>query len=182
MVRRDTKRMTKFKFFTVWQEGREEQWLKTMSANGWHLCWVGFLTYQFEKGEPRDYEYSLDFRFEARCDMQEYLGLIEDSGWTHLGNMSGWQYFRIDADKAAAAPIYSDKESLIGKYKRVLAVLFLSGLPLTIMVLTGSLNRPAVTETFLGYLIAALLIGLVYSIIRTMLMINRLRSSPDHSS
>ena len=103
-----------------------------MSAKGWHLSRVGLLNYEFEKGEPRAYEYALDFRVEARRDLQEYLGLVVDSGWEHLGNMGGWQYFRIDADKAELAPIYSDKESLAGKYRRVLAVLCISPLPILI--------------------------------------------------
>ncbi len=175
----EAKTKTKFRIFTVWQEPKEEQWLKSMSARGWHLCRVGFLNYEFKKGEPRDYEYSLDFRLETRGDVQEYLGLIQDSGWKHLGYVGGWQYFRIDADRAEQAPIYSDKESLIGKYRRVLTVLCLSGLPLTIMLSTGSLNRPAVTDTFIGYLIGAVLILLVYSIVRTLIMIGRVRSSAE---
>jgi len=118
MRRPEKNRVTKFRFFTVWQEGKEEQWFKTMSAKGWHLSRVGLLNYEFEKGEPRAYEYALDFRVEARRDLQEYLGLVVDSGWEHLGNMGGWQYFRIDADKAELAPIYSDKESLAGKYRQ----------------------------------------------------------------
>ncbi len=122
--------MWKFRFIAVWQEGKEVLWLKSMSAQGWHLKKVSFLMYQFEKGEPHDYEYSLDFRIEARTDMQEYRGLIEDSGWQYVGHMGGWQYFRIDADKAADAEIYSDTESLKGKYKRVLLLLCLSSLPL----------------------------------------------------
>ncbi len=173
--------MTKYRFFTVWQEAREEKWLKSMSANGWHLCRVGFFNYEFEKGEPRDYEYFMDFRLETRCDMKEYLGLIQDSGWKHLGYMGGWQYFRIESDRAGQAPIYSDKESLIGKYRRVLTLLCISGLPLTIMLSSGSLNRPAVTNTVIGYLIGAVLILLVYSIIRTLIVIGRLRSSTELS-
>jgi len=179
MERSEKNRVTKFRFFTVWQEGKEEQWLKTMSAKGWHLCRVGLMNYEFEKGEPRDYEYALDFRLEVRCDLQEYLGLIEDSGWEHLGNMGGWQYFRIYADRAELAPIYSDKESLAGKYKRVLTVLCISALPLLIMLSSGSLNRPAVTDTFIGYLIGAVLILLAYAVLRTLLMIVGMRSSQD---
>ena len=103
-----------------------------MSAKGWHLSRVVLLNYEFEKGEPRAYEYALDFRVEARSDLQKYLGLVVDSGWEHLGNMGGWQYSRIDAGKAELAPIYSDKESLAGKYRRVLAVLCISPLPILI--------------------------------------------------
>jgi len=163
----------KFRFFAVWQEGKEVLWLKSMSAKGWHLKRVGFLSYEFEKGEPRDYEYTLDFRLEVREDMREYRGLIEDSGWQYLGHMGGWQYFRIEADKAAGAEIYSDTESLMGKYWRVVTILAISGLPLFIMFMSGSLNRPALTETYLIYVIYTLLALLVYSIFRTLLLIRR---------
>jgi len=163
----------KVRFFAVWQEGREAAWLKSMSADGWHLKRVLPLFYQFEKGEPQDYEYTLDFMIEARTDMQEYRNLIEDAGWEYVGDMSGWQYFRIDADKEQDAVIYSDEESLKGKYRRVLAILCLSGLPLFTLFLTGGLNRPAVTGTFLIYVIATLMVFLLYAIFRTALLVIR---------
>jgi len=163
----------KFGFFPVWQEGRESRWLRSMSAKGWHLKRVCLVFFQFEKGEPADYEYTLDFIIEANTDMQEYRGLIEDSGWQYIDNMSGWQYFRIDADKAKDAEIYTDEDSLKGKYRRVLAILSLSGLPLFIMFLTGSMNRPYITGTFLIYLIGCLMVFMLYAIIRMLLLVLR---------
>jgi len=163
----------KFRFIAVWQEGKEVLWLKSMSAQGWHLKRVCFLWYEFEKGEPHDYEYTLDFRIEARTDMQEYRGLIEDSGWEYIGHMGGWQYFRIDADQAACAEIYTDAESLKSKYKRVLLLLCLSGLPLFVIFMNGGLNRPAITDSFLIYVIGTISALLLYSILRTLLLILR---------
>jgi len=173
----EKKSMWKIRFFAVWHEGREVLWLKSMSAKGWHLKRVGFLLYEFEQGEPHDYEYALDFRVEARTDMQEYRGLIEDSGWQYIGHMAGWQYFRIEANKAAGAEIYSDAESLIGKYRRVLAILSLSALPLFVLFLNGALNRPALTGTPIIYVIYAIMALMVYSILRVLLLIYR---KPQH--
>jgi len=175
MAASEKKAMWKIRFFPVWQEGREALWLKSLSADGWHLKQVNLLVYEFEKGETRDYEYALDFRIETQTDMQEYRGLIEDSGWQYIDHMSGWQYFRIETDKAAGAAIYSDNESLRDMYRRILVILSLSGLPLFILFMNGALNRPALTETFIIYVIYTLLALLVYSIFRMLLLILRKR-------
>ncbi len=171
MTRSEKKTTRKFRFFAVWREGREALWLQSMSAKGWHLKHVSFLSYVFEKGSPQDYTYTLDFRIEVSTDMQEYLAMIEDSGWQHIGRMGGWQYFRIATDKAAGAEIYSDLESLLGKYWRVLGVLCLSALPLFTLLLTGSLSRPGLTETPIIYVIYAVAALIGYSIIRMLVLI-----------
>ncbi len=168
-----TKTMWKLRFFAIWREGEEARWLKSMSADGWHLKNVGFLIYEFEKGEPHDYEYALDFRIEVRTDMQEYRGLIEDSGWHYLTHMGGWQYFRIDANKTAGAEIYSDTKSLMGKYWRVLGILGLSALPLLVIFLNYVLSQPTVTHTFPIYVFSILLAIIVYSVFRILLLILR---------
>ncbi len=173
MTKIEKKTMWKVRFFPVWQEGREALWLKSMSANGWHLKKVSFLVYEFEEGEPADYEYALDFRFESRTDMQEYRGLIEDSGWQYIDHMAGWQYFRIEAEKAAAAEIYSDAESLRGMYWRILAVLGISGFPLFILFMNGAMNRSGLTETSIIYIVYSVIALLLYSTIRVLLLILR---------
>ena len=172
----EKEKIRKFRFFAVWREGKEAHWLQSMSAKGWHLKHVSFLSYVFEKGNPEDYTYALDFRIEVSTDMQEYLALIEDSGWQHIGCMGGWQYFRIATDMADGARIYSDVESLLGKYWRVLGVLCLSSLPLFTLFLTGSLNRPGLTETPLIYLIYTIATLLGYSILRMLVLILRKRN------
>jgi len=163
----------KFGFFLVWQEERESRWLKSMSAQGWHLKQVVVFLYRFEKGEPRDYEYSLDFITGAKADLQEYRGLVEDTGWQYIDNMSGWQYFRIDADKAESAEIYTDMDSLKAKYRRVLVFLCLSGFPLTWMFVTGSLDRLIENNSPLIYPIAAIMVLLLYAIFRLTIMMLR---------
>jgi len=178
MAASNKKTIWKFRFIAVWQEGKEVQWLKTMSAKGWHLKRVVFLFYEFERGEPHDYEYALDFRIESRTDMQEYRAIIEDSGWQYVGHMGGWQYFRIEADKAAGAKIYSDTESLKGKYWRVLGIVSVSGLPLFVMFLSGALNRPYLTETFIIYVIYIMLALIAYSIFRMLLLIFHMQEHP----
>jgi len=49
--------------------------------------------------------------------------LVQDAGWEHLGNMSAWKYFsRKEAGIDDTAEIFTDFESKISKYRRVLSV------------------------------------------------------------
>jgi len=161
----------KLRFFAIWQEGKETRWLKSMSARGWHLKRVVFLFYQFEKGEPRDYEYSHDFRIESKTDLEDYRALVEDTGWQYIDHMSSWQYFRIDAAKAKDASIYSDQESLKGMYQRILWLLAVSGLPLFIFILNGGLERPGFIYNVVGVMVLLIL----YAIIRVGLLMMKTR-------
>ncbi len=86
--------MHKFKWFWAWQDDKEEFWLRTMSLKGWHLVAVKpFGSYNFKAGEKTDYTYCLDYQINKK-DRENYLQLLQDAGWEHVGEMSGWQYFR----------------------------------------------------------------------------------------
>ena len=159
------------RLFAVWQIGKETRWLKSMSARGWHLKQIVFLFYQFEKGEPRDYEYAHDFRIESKTDLEDYRALVEDTGWKYIDHASSWQYFRIDATKAKDAPIYSNQESLKGMYKRIFWLLAISGLPIFLFVLNGGLKRPG----FINNLVGVMVLLILYSIIRVGLLIRKTR-------
>jgi len=115
---------TKFRWFWAWQDEREEAWLGAMSRDGWHLSEFGFPgVYYFRKGEPKDYAYRLDFQTSKLKDRGAYLQLFRDAGWEHLGNMSGWEYFRKEANPGEEPEIFTDPESKIAKYRRVLRAL-----------------------------------------------------------
>jgi hypothetical protein len=111
----------KFRWFWAWQGDREEAWLGSMSQAGWHLKEFGFPgVYLFRKGEPKHVVYRLDFQTSRRKDRDAYLQLFRDAGWEHLGKMSAWEYFRKDAKAGEAPEIFTDPESQIQKYQRVL--------------------------------------------------------------
>ena len=56
-------------------------------------------------------------------DRAAYLQLFHDAGWEHLGNMSAWEYFRKEARPGEEPEIFTDPESKIQKYQRVLRFL-----------------------------------------------------------
>ena len=110
----------KIKWFWAWQDDQEEAWLRAMSQRGYHLVSVRpFGSYSFNLGASTDYVYRLDYQT-SRKDMKNYLQLFRDAGWEHIGEMSGWQYFRKEAMPGESPEIYTDVESKVAKYKRLI--------------------------------------------------------------
>jgi hypothetical protein len=122
----EPKTISKFRWFWAWQDHREEEWLGNMSRDGWHLESFSLPgVYQFRKGAPKDYVYRLDFQTSPMKDRPVYLQLFRDAGWEHLGNMAAWEYFRKEARPGEEPEIFTDPESKIKKYERILGYLFI---------------------------------------------------------
>ena len=120
----ETETCWKFRWFWAWQDDREEEWLGSMSRDGWHLSEFGFPgVYSFRRGEPKNYIYRLDFQTSRMKDREAYLQLFRDAGWEHMGSMSAWEYFRTEARPGEEPEIFTDPESKIQKYQRVLRFL-----------------------------------------------------------
>lgn len=87
------------KWFWAWEDEKEENWLREMSKQGYHLKEPLFIgSYLFESGEPQEYIYRLDFMSTPRKEQETYLQLFQDAGWEHVGSLGGWQYFRTRAE------------------------------------------------------------------------------------
>ena len=156
--------ITKFKWYWAWQDEKEEAWLTEMAQNGFHLESIALPgQYTFRKGEPGNYVYRLDFQTMKAKDRESYLQLFADAGWEHIGDMGGWIYFRHLVNGSEIPEIYSDLESKIGKYFRLMAYLVIF-LPIMIIVL------PKVSDTmrygpFMGILVVMSVgLMLLYSI------------------
>lgn len=125
----------KFRWFWAWQDEKEEAWLAEMSQKGLHLESVSpFGFYHFRKGDPENYIYRLDFRSLKARERDSYLQLFEDAGWEHIGDMGGWVYFRHIVNGTEIPDIYSDLESKIGKYQRVMIYLVIF-LPIMVVLM-----------------------------------------------
>ncbi|MDQ0206530.1 DUF2812 domain-containing protein [Alkalicoccobacillus murimartini] len=116
--------MRRFKYF--WNFTDEEQWLNEMARDGNHFIYRSF-GYRFEKGEPKDTTYKIDYRmFKKKADFVDYKMLFEDSGWQRIPcpRRHGHQYFRRVRDEASD-DIFSDQTSKAARYKRI-SEMFLS--------------------------------------------------------
>jgi hypothetical protein len=121
----------KYKWFWPWQDEMEEAWLREQSQQGRHLSDVGIpCTYTFESGEPTDFVYRLDYPGSHKLDKEEYLQLFKDASWECIKERTGWYYFRQKAQPDQELEIYTDAESKIDKYQRLLVYAGILLLPL----------------------------------------------------
>ena len=171
----DKSKVRKFKWFWAWQDEDEEAWLREMSNQGWHLTGIGFPTiYSFESGEVQDYVYRLDYRSHWKLDKEDYLQLFRDSGWEYVEHMAGWHYFRQGAQPGEELEIYTDAESKIEKYQRLLMFLGILTLPL-FFSLINLRSKPYEWVSFILVVIAAMFVLYVYAIVKIWLRINQLK-------
>jgi hypothetical protein len=150
-----------------------------MSKQGYHLSSVGLPGfYTFYKGDPREYTYRLDYQTFRKKDRQEYLQLFADAGWEHLGEMGAWQYFRKETKQGETNEIFTDNESKIGKYKRIIyfsSFFYLMCITLFIGRVTGEIPYRWWNAVQILYLL--ILVLLTYAIIKLALRIRKLRRS-----
>ncbi len=132
----------KFKLFWAWQDECEETWLGEMSQQGLHLKALGFPGwYLFLQAERRDYVYRLDF-ITSNKNKAEYLQFFADAGWEYLGQMGGWQYFRKERQGLETPEIYTDNDSKVQKYGRLIGFLVIF-LPILIVNFNNIVERDA---------------------------------------
>lgn len=114
-----------FHWFWAWEDEKEEAYLRERALDGWHFQSVtlpGY--YTFEKGEPRNDFYRLDY-LSTYKDKDNYLQLFKDAGWQHAGVYGSWQYFRKTAMKDEVPEIFTDNESKQKKYRRIMLFLII---------------------------------------------------------
>lgn len=167
-----------FKLLFVWQDEKEEAWLREMAQKGWLLKRYILLGYIFEKAEAKDYIYKLDYKSTRNNDIDEYLAIFQDTGWEHVGQFMGWHYFRTLADECIVPEIYSDNHSKVEKYKGLLRTLsmVLAG---TSLLAIGIVFNPTFNGGFfigklrIIYIVSILLFS--YAVIRTYNKIKQLK-------
>lgn len=129
----------KFRWFWAWEDEKEESWLRELSNQGYHFRSVIFIgLYTFEIGPKKDYVYRLDYA-PKRVD-DEYLNIFRDAGWTYMGSMNYWQYFRKEATAEGAPEIFTDYESKVHKYNRIISLLA-AIMPLMVVNIINCLSR-----------------------------------------
>ena len=164
----NTNIIKKFKWFWVWQDEREEIWLAEMAQQGYHLEKVSLPGYYyFQVGEPGSFIYRMDYQSLKTPERENYLQLFADAGWEHVGDMTSWVYFRKQVQPGAEPEIYSDVESKISKYQRIIAYLVIF---LPIMFVIKPNGRDHMT---LGLVVEGLFLILMFIYIFAMIQLFR---------
>lgn len=116
-----------FKCFTNYE--KEEIWLNQMAAQGWHCVDYFPCRYTFEKGEPGEYTYRIQLldQVPTHVESAAYLEFLEEAGIQAVASSMRWVYLR---KKTADGPfeIFSDRESRIAHYRRIIYMLLPLGL------------------------------------------------------
>ncbi len=102
-----------FRFFTIFEYEEEQAYLRHMHQSGWKFVKVsGFCCYYFEKCEPEDVIYQLDYNPDGIAHKAEYIQMFNDCGWEYMQDYLGYSYFRKPAAEAIEAEeIFCDETS-----------------------------------------------------------------------
>ncbi len=102
----DTKKA--FRFFTLFEYEKEQEYLREMHRSGWKFVRVsGFGIYHFEKCTPEDMIYQIDYNQDGIAHKDEYVKMFGDCGWEYLQDYVGYSYFRKPASEAAGTEAVS---------------------------------------------------------------------------
>lgn len=163
----ETTTITKTRWFWPWQDEKEEAWLESMSQEGWHLKSVQLpCVYTFGIGQPCHHSYRLDYLPTDKSKWAEYMQIFRDAGWEYIGEMSNWRYWRKLNTTGETPEIFTDAESKIRKYRRMLLYM---GFFLMLLVFLGSTfytNRPWVETGHLTFISSIYLLAMIlYAVI-----------------
>ena len=142
-----------YRLFTIADYEREALYFREMHAKGWKLRKVSYsillfaVKYTFEKCQPEQVSYQLDFYPMEKSERASYLQLFKDCGWEHITDFNSFSYFRklhsgIESD--AEFEIYNDAAGKLAMVNRILTrrmlpilLLFLALLPVFSKSVTG---------------------------------------------
>ena len=113
---------TQWKYFSIMEHEKEEEYLRDMHKCGWKFTHVsGLGAYHFESCEPEDVIYQLDYNQEGLNHKDEYVQLFTDCGWQYLQDYCGYSYFRKSAKdmKNGEEEIFCDDASRLQMMDRV---------------------------------------------------------------
>ena len=120
-----------YRIFTIADYEREALYFREMHAKGWKLRKVSYsillfvVKYTFEKCQPEQVSYQLDFYPMKKSERASYLQLFKDCGWEHITDFNGFSYFRklysgVESD--AEFEIYNDATGKLAMVKKILTM------------------------------------------------------------
>lgn len=111
-----------YKYFTIFDYEKEQDYLRQMHRSGWRFVKVtGLGTYHFEKCQGQDVVYQLDYNQEGLANKEEYVQMFADCGWEYIQDIMGYRYFRkAVSEDGEAEGIFCDEQSRHQMLERVL--------------------------------------------------------------
>ena len=118
-----------YRIATIADYDREALYLREMHAQGWKLKEVSYsnlvvaVKYAFERCQPEQVVYQLDFYPMKKSERASYLQLFKDCSWEHITDFNGFSYFRklhSEIESDAEFEIYNDVAGKLAMIKRIL--------------------------------------------------------------
>lgn len=114
------KTKTVWKYFSIFAYEKEQEYLRKMHRSGWKFTGVtGIGLYHFERCEPEDVIYQLDYNPQGLEQKEAYIQMFADCGWEYLQDYVGYSYFRKPAAAPGSDEIFCDGESRLQMMGRV---------------------------------------------------------------
>ena len=120
-----------YRICTIADYDIEAFYLREMHAQGWKLRKVSYsillfaVKYTFEKCQPEQMSYQLDFYPMKKSERASYLQLFKDCGWEHITDFNSFSYFRkahSEIESDAEFEIYNDAAGRLAMVKRILTM------------------------------------------------------------
>ena len=110
-----------FRYFTITEYDKEQEYLSKRHKEGWKFIEVtGIGQYHFEKCEPEEVVYQLDYNQEGNVNRAEYAQMFEDCGWEYITNYVGYSYFRKPvSEMKEEEEIFFDDSSKLDMLQRI---------------------------------------------------------------
>lgn len=150
-----------FKFFTIFEHEKEEQYLRQQHNAGWKFVKVtGLGVYHFESCQPKDVVYQLDYNQEATSSKGEYIKMFADCGWDYIQDYAGYSYFcKSVSAMDGEEEIFCDDSSRLAMMERVykgrlLPLLVIFSAVLLPQFILNLLNGRFVLAVFMGTILA----------------------------
>ena len=144
-----------FRMFLLTDYEAEEVYLAKRHKEGYafeHVKSPGF--YTFQKCEPEEVVYRLDFHPLDKSERESYLQMYQDYGWEYVDEMNDYCYFRKAVDKMAegeSLEIFADLESKLDMVKQIFWRRMFQVLVVMLFIVVPQIYR-TVTGQFTGEL------------------------------
>ena len=148
-----------YRIFTIADYDREVLYFREMHAKGWKLRKVSYsillfaVKYTFEKCQPEQVSYQLDFYPMKKSERASYLQLFKDCGWEHITDFNGFSYFRkshSEIESNAEFEIYNDATGKLDMVHRILRLRLLPVLFFLSMLIPLFLKLLSERDVFSG--------------------------------
>ena len=148
------------RYFSIFNHEKEEKYLREMHKSGWRLVRIsGLCVFHFEKCEPEDVIYQLDYNPQTDDTRAEYLQMFSDCGWEHVQDYAGYSYFRKSSkDGNTEDKIFSDCDSYTAMMarvfnKRIYPLVFIFLLAVIPNFVLGIFNHDYIVTSIFGAII-----------------------------